>query len=150
MSQSNDHRRLVVTAAQALQQRHPLMRVTTDLLDVPGDPVPPCIGGHRPDIIARCTATSLQFVIAEAKTDGDIDNQHTRSQISAFVDYLDAMTTGTGTFVLAVNGHVADSARTILRFDCRHRVSSQLHIELFDGLDFWALRRFGAPQWRLS
>ena len=149
MSQSNAHRRLVVAAAQAIQQRHPAMHVTTDLLDAPGDPVPQRIGGHRPDIIARCTAACLQFVIAEAKTDGDIDNRHTRSQIGAFVDHLDAMTTGTGTFILAVNGHVTDSARTVLRFACRQRVSSRLHVKLFDGLDFWTLGPLGAPLWRL-
>ncbi len=125
------------------------MHITTDLLDAPGDPVPPLIGGYRPDIIARCTAAYLQFVIAEAKTDGDIDNQHTRSQIGAFVDHLDAMTTGTGVFILAVNGHVADSGRTVLRFACRQRVSSRLHIRLFDGLDFWTLGSLGAPLWRL-
>ena len=125
------------------------MHVTTDLLEAPGDPVPPRIGGHRPDIIARCAAACRQFVIAEAKTDGDIDNQHTRSQIGAFVDHLDAMTTGTGTFILAVNGNVAASARTVLRFSCRQRVSSRLHIKLFDGLDFWALGTVGAPLWRL-
>ena len=153
MSQSNAHRRLVAAAAQAIQQRHPTMCVTMDLLDNPGDPVPPCIGGHRPDIIARCTAARRRSVIiAEAKTDGDIDNQHTRSQICAFVDHLEAMTTdtNTGTFVLAVNGHVAASARTVLRFSCRQRVSFRLHIKLFDGLDFWALGPFGAPLWRLS
>ena len=150
MSQSRDHRRLVVAAAQAIEQRHPTMRVITDLLDAPGDRVPPCIGGHRPDIIARCTAASPQFVIAEAKTDGDIDNQHTQSQIGAFVDYLDAMKIGNGTFILAVNGQVADSARTVLRFSCRQRVSSRLHISLFDGLDFWTLGPIGAPPWRLS
>lgn len=126
------------------------MHITTDLPDAPGDPVPPLIGGYRPDIIARCTAACLQLVIAEAKTDGDIDNQHTRSQIGAFVDHLDAMTTGTGIFILAVNGHVAISARTVLRFACRQRVSSRLHIKLFDGLDFWTLGSLGAPLWRLS
>ena len=131
-------------------QRHPGIHIIMDLLDAPGDPVPPPIGGHRPDIIARCTSTCLQYVIAEAKTDGDIDNRHTRSQIRAFVDYLDAMTIGTGTFILAVNGHVADSARTVLQFACRQRVSSRLHVKLFDGLDFWALGPLGAPLWRLS
>lgn len=127
-----------------------MMHVTMDLLDAPGDPVPPLIGGHRPDIIARCSAACLQFIIAEAKTDGDINNQHTRSQISAFVDHLDAMTTVNGIFILAVNGHVACSARTVLRFACRQRVSSRLHIKLFDGLDFWTLGPPGAPLWRLS
>lgn len=126
------------------------MHVTTDLLDAPGDPLPPLIGGHRPDIIARCVTAGFQFVIAEAKTDGDINNQHTQNQIDAFVDYLDTMKTGTGIFILAVNGHVADSARTVLHFACRQRVSSRLHIKLFDGLDFWTLGPFGAPLWRLS
>ena len=150
MSQSNEHHRLVAAAAQAIQLRHPSMHVTTDLLDAPGDLIPPRIGRHRPDIIARCTAFCRQFVIAEAKTDGDIDNLHTRSQISAFVDHLDTITTGTGIFILAVNGHVAASARTVLRFSCRQRVSSRLHIKLFDGLDFWTLGNLGAPLWRLS
>ena len=129
------------------------MYVTTDLLDDPGDPVPPCIGGHRPDIIARCTAACRQsIIIAEAKTDSDIDNQHARSQVGTFVNHLDATTMdiSTGTFILAVNGHVAASAGTVLRFSCRQRVSFRLHIKLFDGLDFWALGPFGAPLWRLS
>ena len=126
------------------------MHVIMDLLDAPGDPVPPRIGGHRPDIVARCTTACLQFIIAEAKTNGDIDNRHTRNQIGAFVEHLDTMTTGTGTFILAVNGQVADSARTVLRFACRQRVTSRLHIKLFDGLDFWALGPPGAPLWRLS
>ena len=126
------------------------MHITTDLLDAPGGPVPPLIGHHRPDIIARCTAVCRQFVIVEAKTDGDIDNPHTWNQISAFVGYLDTMTTCTGTVILAVNGHVAASAGTVLRFSCRQRVSSRLHIKLFDGLDFWTLGPFGAPLWRLS
>ena len=121
-----------------------------DLLDAPGDPVPWLIGGHRPDIIARRSAACFQFLIAEAKTDGDIDNQHTLRQVRAFVDHLDAMTTGTGTFILAVNGHVAASARTLLRFTCRQRVSSRLRVKLFDGLDFWTLGPIGAPLWRLS
>ena len=126
------------------------MHVTMDLLGVPGDPVPPCIGGHRPDIIGRCTDACLQFIIAEAKTDLDIDNHHTRSQIDGFVDHLDAMTTGTGTFILAVNGQVAGSARTVLHFGCRQRVTSRLQIKLFDGLDFWTLGPPGAPLWHLS
>lgn len=150
MSQSNAHSYLVTVAAHAIQQRHPEMHVTTDLLDAPGDPVPQRIGGHRPDIIARCTVASPQFIIGEAKTDNDIDNQHTWSQIETFVDHLDAMPTGTGTFILAVNGHVADQARTVLRFACRRRVSARLYIKLFDGLDFWTLGSLGAHPWRLS
>ena len=150
MSQSDAHRDLVVSAAQAIQQRHPTIRVTTDLAAVPGDPVPPLISGYRPDIIGRTRPRHLELVIGEAKTDGDVDNRHTRNQIAAFVKHLHRMPSGTGTFVLAVNGCVADNARALLRFACRQSVSPRLHVKLFDGLDFWTLGPIGAPQWRLS
>ena len=150
MSQSDVHRQLVVATAKAIRRRHPAVRVVTDLTESPGDAVPPLISGHRPDIVACCNAACQQFFIAEAKTDGDIDNRHTRSQISAFVNHLDALASGTGIFILTVNGQVADAARTVLRFACRQHVSSRLHVELFDGLDFWTLGPFGAPLWRLS
>ena len=136
--------------ARAIRQRDPGLRVTTDLSAAPGDPVPPQIGGYRPDIVARRRTQPLRLIIAEAKTDGDVDNRHTRNQIEAFVNHLAAMPFGDGTFVLAVSGRVADTARTVLRFACRERVSGRLRVTLYDGLDFWTLGPPGAPSWRLS
>ena len=143
------HSQIVIATASAIQQRHQSVRVTIDLLGDPGDPVPPLIGGYRPDIVAYSNAGGLKFFIAEAKTDGDIDNHHTWNQINAFVNHLAALASGTGVFILAVNGQVADIARSLLCFACRQYVSSRLHIKLFDGLDFWSLGPFGAPLWRL-
>ena len=151
MSQSDTHRQLVEATATAIRRHHPKVQVTTDILEIPGGPIPPLIGGHRPDIIARCDEARLSF-IAEAKTDGDIDNRHTWSQVSTFVNHLSASAVGTGVFILAVNGHVAETGRTVLRFACRQHVTSQLHVKLFDGLDFWALGArgpLGGPLWRL-
>jgi len=136
--------------ARAIQQRGPGLRVTTDVSADPGDPVPPQIGGYRPDIVAQCPFQPANLIIAEAKTDADVDNQHTRQQIEAFVSHLAAMPHGDGTFVLAVSGRVADTARTVLRFVCRDRVSCRLQVSLFDGLDFWTLGPPGATSWRLS
>lgn len=150
MSQSDAHRQLVVATATAIQRHHPMIQITTDLLPAPGATVPPLIGGHRPDIVASCHEGYPRFIIAEAKTDGDVDNRHTWSQVSAFVNHLEALTAGSGVFILAVNGHVADTARTVLRFACRRHVSTRLRIKLFDGLDFWSLGSFGEPLWRLS
>ena len=121
-----------------------------DLIENPGDPVPPLIGGHRPDIIGHCAADSIQCIIAEAKTNSDLKTPHTRHQIAAFVNHLDSRKKGTGTFILAVNGEGADEARTVLNFNCRQYVSARLHIKLFDGLDFWALGPTGRALWRLS
>ena len=149
MSQSDAHRDLVLMTARAIRQRAPGLRVTTDVSATPGDVVPPQIGGYRPDIVARCQTQPLRLVIAEAKTDGDVYNQHTRHQIDAFVGHLAAMPRGDGTFVLAVSGRVADDARAVLRFACRDRVSCRLRVTLFDGLDFWTLGPPGAPPWRL-
>lgn len=151
MSQSDIHRQIVIATAMAIRQRYPEARLATDLAEAPGDPVPPLIGGHRPDILGRShDVDPRQLLIAEAKTDDDIDNHHTWCQITAFVDHLSAVTSGTGVFVLAVNGHVAGTARTVLRFACREHVSERLRIRLFDGLDFWSLGPLGAPLWRLS
>lgn len=120
-----------------------------DLQRTPGDPVPPLIGGYRPDIIARMPASWPDLLIAEAKTNHDIDKRHTLDQINAFVEHLQTLPRGVGTFVLAVDGCVADRARTVLRFACRERVSLRLRVNLFDGLDFWKLGPAGEPQWRL-
>ena len=136
--------------ARAIQERDPCLRVTTDISAAPGDPVPPQISGYRPDIFARRHTKPIGLVIAEAKTDGDVDKLHTRHQVEAFLRHLDAMPHGDGTFVLAVSGRVADTARTMLRFACRDRVSGRLRVAVYDGLDFWNLGPPGAPSWRLS
>ncbi len=150
MSQSDAHRDLVLETARAIQQRDPSLRVTADVSAVPGDPVPPRIGGYRPDIIARRQVSPFRLIIAEAKTDGDVNNAHTHDQIEAFTSHLACMPHGDGTFVLAVSGRVADAARTLLRFACRDRVSCRFRVAVFDGQDFWTLDPRGTPPWHLS
>lgn len=149
MSQSKIHRNLVFETAHALKQRYPKISIYVDLQELPGDPIPPLIGGYRPDIIGRYAPTSLDVLIAEAKTNADIDNQHTLNQIGAFLNHLDTRLSGVGTFVLAVEGCIADHARMILALTYRRRISSRLHILVFDGLDFWILNPPGISQWHL-
>ena len=149
MSESNAHRMLVMATTHAMRKRYPNMLVRADIQESPGDPVPPLIGGYRPDLIGRCVRTRAHVLIAEAKTDRNIDKQHTRDQIGAFLDHLYTLPRGVGTFVLAVDGRVADRARTFLRFACGQYLSSRLCVNLFDGLDFWILGPRGAPPWRL-
>lgn len=140
----------MVHAAKAIRQHHPKMCLTLDIQDAPGDPVPPFINGHRPDIRGWSIGACFCALIAEAKTDGDIDNNHTRSQVDAYLRYLDTIKSGIGIFILAVNGEAADTARGLLKFHCRAQVSSCLQVEVFDGLDFWALGPLGGELWRLS
>ena len=150
MSHSDAHRDLVLATAHAIRHRHPNVLIQTDLQESPGDPVPPLIGGYRPDIIGRWVPACPDLFIVEAKTDSDMDRQHTLDQIDAFVGHLCTLRRGVGTFILTVDGRIADHARTLLQFACGRHVSSRLSVQLFDGLDFWDLDPLGVPQWRLS
>ena len=144
------HRRLVVNAAKAIRQQHPNMNLKLDIQDAPGAPVPSYIDGHSPDIAGLSIGACLRVLIAEAKTDRDIDNNHTHSQVEAYLTHLDSIESGIGIFIMAVNGEAADTARGFLRFHCRARVSSCLQVKVFDGLDFWTLTPPGGDPWRLS
>ena len=149
MSQSEVHRNLVLSTADALEQYFPKILLCIDLQEFPGDPVPPLISGFRPDIIGYYAPISSDVVIAEAKTNCDIDNQHTFNQIDAYLNHLDTLSNGIGTFVLAVDGCLADHARMVLELIYRRKISPRLSIFVYDGLDFWSLNPSGAPQWHL-
>ena len=147
MSQSDAHRRLVTQVAKALEARCPRLSIITDVQQAPGDAVPPLIDGYRPDVYARKTPTN-ELVIAEAKTDGDIDRTHTHNQIVSFLTYLER--NGNGLFILSVTGHRANHAKTLLRFIYRDRPVKSTDIAVFDGYDFWLLNPTGGMGWHLS
>ena len=138
------HRLLVAQAAKAIEGRHPGLSMVTDPRLRTGDPLPCLIGGHRPDIYG---CTSGFVAIAEAKTDNDIDNAHTYSQLSAFIGYLE--NTPSALFVFAVTGPRADQAKTVLRFLESSR-RSLIPVAVYDECDFWFLDRGGAMTWRLG
>ena len=119
MSQSKAHRDLIEGTVDVLSSRFTNISMLVDLQQKPGDEVPPKIGRFRPDVYATRKREHF-IVIAEAKTDGDIDNQHTHDQIISFIKYLNR--SETSLFILAVTGYGADRARTFLRFirrNCR-------------------------------
>ena len=146
MSQSDTHRKLVIQVAKALELRCPRISIITDVQQTPGDLVPPVIDGYRPDVYARMPANAI--VIAEAKTDSDIDNRHTRNQTLSFLTYLER--NGNGLFVLSVTGYGANRAKTLLRFIRRDTLVTSTDIAVFDGCDFWLLDSPGGRTWHLS
>ena len=147
MSQSDLHRHLVIQVVKALEARFPSMSFITDVQQKPGDKVPPLIDGFRPDVYAS-EAFSSSIIIAEAKTDGDLNNEHTNNQIVAFVNYLERRRDGF--FVLSVTGCGADRARTLLRFACQLTHVNSTAIAVFDGCDFWSLDSSDGATWHLS
>ena len=133
--------------ANAIELRYPRISLITDVQTTPGDPVPPVIGGYRPDVYARNTSAN-SVVIAEAKTDCDLSNKHTHNQIASFITYLER--NGDGVFILSVTGCGANRAKTLLRFMCREMHVTKTDITVFDGCDFWLLTPPGGISWLLS
>lgn len=146
MSRSESHDNLVREVMRALAHRFPNVSITADLQQEPGDEIPPVIDGFRPDVYAG-KLEEVFIVIAEAKTDNDIDNRHTRDQVTSFINHLDRKKKGL--FVLAVNGHKSDLAKTVLRFVRMEIGGVRTEIEIFDGCDFWRLRSEGGTSWDL-
>ncbi|XUY30433.1 hypothetical protein RMR21_025795 (plasmid) [Agrobacterium sp. rho-8.1] len=72
---------------------------------------PPRINGYVPDLYATDVPTTATL-IGEAKTKTDLETDHTRVQIHAFLDYLSQ--TPNGIFVLSVPLSAAATARRLL------------------------------------
>ena len=147
MSQSEQHKNLVIEVVKALEIRCPLLSLIADVQQKPGDEVPPVINGFRPDVYARNESGS-SVVIAEAKTDNDLMNKHTDNQIESFVNYLEQRKNGF--FILSVTGYGANSAKTLLRFVRQATHITGTVIGVFDGCDFWLLDSSDGVTWHLS
>lgn len=147
MSQSDAHRDLVQSIVEKLTQRYPGISLKADLQQVPGDELPPLIDGYRPDVYVRQDQKGL-LVIAEAKTDNDIDNPHTRAQLTSFISYLEKRKQGC--FVLVVTGVGATRAKTLLRFLRMELQVKSTKLEVFDTCDLWLLDSQGGVQWLLT
>lgn len=149
MSQSDAHKNLVLQVVTELESRYLQISIVADIQQNPGDPVPPLIDGFRPDVYATMSKDSvLMVVVAEAKTDGDLDNEHTDAQLSAFINYLEQQ--GNGSFILAVTGHSADHAKTLLRFMHQTNRVKNTVLAVFDSYDFWELDTNSGLLWHLT
>ena len=146
MSQSETHRNLILQVAKAIEDRYSQISVITDSQQSPGDIVPPMIRGHRPDVYAYQEAERL-CIIAEAKTDSDLDNLHTQRQLMSFISYLGDKERGL--FILSVTGAKSDHGKTLLRFTHRLVSARNVPLEVFDGHDFWSFNLRDATTWRL-
>lgn len=150
MSESDEHKRLVVDTARRINELHPELNLLVDGAQKWGFSQPPIVEGHRPDIFAHSSLAKDEIIIAEIKTSYDLNNNHTHSQLKAFTRYISSANYKVGTLVLSVFGDFAAiEARTLLRYSFRTAVSPRLSIQLFDGLNFWSL---GGPEeivWQL-
>jgi hypothetical protein len=72
---------------------------------------PPRIGGYTPDVHAVDVPTT-RTLVGEAKTQTDLERDHTRRQVAAFLQYL--AVTPYGIFVLAVPLAARATARRLI------------------------------------
>lgn len=72
---------------------------------------PPRIGGYTPDVHAVDVPTT-KTLVGEAKTQTDLERDHTRRQVAAFLEYL--AETPNGIFVLAVPLAARATARRLI------------------------------------
>lgn len=144
MSESEEHRRLVLEVVKVLDSMYPNGSTIVDIQRVPGDDVPPRIGAFRPDVYLRSKAAT---VIAEAKTDKDLDRRHTYDQVVSYMNHLERSTDGF--LVLSVTGYRADFAKTVLRFAHRDVRPSRTKVAVFDQCDLWLLQPNGVT-WAIT
>ena len=137
MSESGEHRRLVEGGIRFITSKYPCTKIISDIQESPGDPIPFLVGGHRPDIYATdfSPGANPNFIIAEAKTDRDLDNPHTESQINSFIDYLELREQSQ--FILLTTGVGARRAKSILRFVNDEGSARRTQLAIFDTLDLW-------------
>ena len=147
MSESSEHRGLVVTMAEYLVRQYPGIIVDKDVQIKPGDPLPQMIGEYRPDIFAYYMGNDFR-VVGEAKTSNDIENSHSQKQFLTFVTHLESK--HGGIFLLGVPGEKADRAKTVLRFLSKDMVLKRTSLQIFDGFDYWMLDKEGGVRWLLN
>ena len=137
MSQSENHKMLIIDIVNSLEIRFPSRYFITDLQYNLGERRPPSINGYIPDVYAGVVEPNDSILIAEAKTDGDIENQHTIKQLKAFLEYLEARKSGF--FALSVSGNKANRAKVFLNFLRLDMRLEYTDLCVYDSLDFWDL-----------
>ena len=147
MSQSEDHIGLVLNVVNQLETQFPNSEFLADLPSSYSYRRTFSIDGFFPDVYCSVDQPDRRTIIAEAKTDSDIDNEHTWNQINAFIRYLS--TKRRGLFVLSVTGIAADAAKVMLFHMSLHHNIVDTDIAIYDSLDFWYLDRKGRQFWHL-
>jgi hypothetical protein len=76
-------------------------------------PRPPAVGRVRPDA-SGCDRAGLRIALAEAKTEADIDTDHTRVQLRAFTRAVSRQTETTPVLYLAIPRSAAPALDRVL------------------------------------
>jgi hypothetical protein len=130
MSDSAQHLALVNSILVLVRRDFPTTRFIV-LSDLPGSlDKPPRINGFVPDVFAE-DAPRTAVVVGEAKTVRDLQTEHSRLQIAAFLKFLAAQQNGI--FVLAVPWPATATARQIVEMELRELEPQNIRVVISDG-----------------
>ena len=96
MAESLVHLHLVSRLVSYIQGEYqPIyeLAIFHDLPNLLGADKPPRIGGFIPDVYAVDIPTSI-VILGEAKTEDDLETQHSRKQLTAFFQFLQVQSCG--------------------------------------------------------
>jgi len=119
MAESPQHARLVRLILEYVEQEFKdleWLAVYDDAAEPMRGEKPPRVGGYVPDVFAVDTPRSTT-IIGEAKTLLDLETQHSRQQITSFLQHLTLARNGV--FILATPISAAGLARNIVAASCR-------------------------------
>jgi hypothetical protein len=132
MSDSAQHLALVNSILALVKKDFPLTKFVV-LSDLPGSlDKPPRINGFVPDVFAE-DAPRTAVVIGEAKTVQDLQTNHSRLQIAAFLRFLAAQQNGV--FVLAVPWPAMATAQVIVDHELRELEPQHVKVVISDGYE---------------
>lgn len=127
MGESFSHVRLVELLIACVRERHADAIIWADSSIYEEAERPPVIGGHVPDLFARVD-NATRYILGEAKTRKDLENEHTYSQIAAFLSYCEK--SGNARFIMAVPFDMQIFTENLLRRVRRERACERACCEV--------------------
>ena len=135
MPESLQHLRLVERILSYLRKHYVGVQQLATLHDLPGVigcDKPPKIGVYRPDIYA-IDAPLTTTIVGEAKTQSDLETQHTREQFLSFMEFLRLQPKPV--LVVAVPWQVKTAARSLLDGLARHLQIRSIELVVLDDVE---------------
>lgn len=135
MAESLEHLKLVRAILWYISREHSEVSYLATLHDLPGlirGEKPPRISGFAPDVYA-VDAPRTVTIVGEAKTVRDLESEHSRKQIRAFIAFLKDKERGV--FVLAVPWQAVPRARGIVKGLAQEMESLATELVVLDGSD---------------
>jgi hypothetical protein len=134
MSESVSHLELVKRIICHIRSHFSGPFYVVTLHDLPGaigGEKPPKIGSFRPDVYA-IDAPLSRTIVGEAKTQGDLETDHSRKQLKAFLGFLRLQTNAV--FVLAVPWQAVAQGRALLKSIQEELGASAVEIVVIDNI----------------